>query len=239
MPHKNPTVSAIIAARGGSVRLPRKALLPWDGTTLIGNKVRQLLACPLVTQIAVNTDDIEIAEAALEAVKCRSGCGVTLIDGRDYAGNTREMIRDSVRQVEGDVILWAHPTNPLVDTPYYTRALAEFLDDEGGTYDSLCSVTAVRRHAWYEERPLNHYPWGERHQLAAELAPVYFQNGAIFIQRREAMLENGCFYGESPRLFELDAEVGVDIDTDADYRQAQQISAFVRAAMGDSTKGQV
>lgn len=204
------TVTAIVAARGGSVRLPGKALLPWGDTTLIGHKVRQLRRCRTIDRVVVNSDSPAIAAAAVAE-------GAEPIEGRDYAGDTHEMLADSCRQVADGVVVWAHPTNPLVTPATYVRALAAYQSALTVGYDSLCSVYRVQRHAWYTGKPLNYDPWTSPHPLAAETEPVWFQDGAIFIQTREAFLRTRYFFGANPLLFETPAEEVGDIDTHSDY----------------------
>jgi CMP-N,N'-diacetyllegionaminic acid synthase len=207
------TVTAIVAARGGSVRLPRKALLPFAGSTLVGHKVRTLRSCALVTRVVVNSDDREIVAAAVDQ-------GAHEIDGADYQGDTHRMLEDSARQVDGELILWAHPTNPLVTADTYDRAIQTYQEKAVHGFDSLLSVYAVRRHAWVDSAPLNYNPWQHPHPLAAQVRPVWFQDGAIFIQPRAQMLINRYFFGWKPVLFPMpDEEVG-DIDTLKDYETA-------------------
>lgn len=210
-------VTAIVAARGGSVRLPGKALLPFAGTSMIGHKIDTLKLCPSVTRIVVNTDS--------PLIRCEAiAHGSEVMNGKDYADDTREMIRDSVDQVGGgpdDLILWAHPTNPLVSAETYERALAMFRFVEvRAEYDSLCSVYAVKRHAWMVDRPLNYDPWKETHTLAKDVRPILFQDGAIFIQPRYQMLANRYFFGDKPMLFVMPDEEVSDIDTRGDYESA-------------------
>lgn len=206
------TVAAIVVARGGSKRLPRKAMLPIGGEPMIARKVRQLRQCQAVHRVYVNSDDDEMRDAAVEA-------GAVPIVGADYAGDTRRMIADSVRQVDADVVLWAHPTNPLVGPDTYARAIEAFFNRDKH-FDSLVSVTPIRRHAWIGGEPFNYNPWGDRHTLAAELPPIHFQDGAIFIQPRKQMAENRYFFGNAPMLFEVPWNVGWDIDTPLDYQTA-------------------
>src|SRR4051812_8383298 len=117
-------VTAIVAARGGSQRLPNKALLPFAGATMIGHKVRMLMACGTIDRVVVNSDSNAIVA---EAVRY----GAMPITGRDYRGDTHEMLYDSCRQIGGDgVIVWAHPTNPLVTAPTYDLAVRQFLANE-------------------------------------------------------------------------------------------------------------
>jgi CMP-N-acetylneuraminic acid synthetase len=58
-------IIAYILARGGSVRLPRKNILPLNGKPLIAHTIEAALACTRFTRIIVSTDSREIAETAL------------------------------------------------------------------------------------------------------------------------------------------------------------------------------
>jgi CMP-N,N'-diacetyllegionaminic acid synthase len=210
-------VAAVVVARGGSVRLPRKALLAFAGSTLIGHKVRTLCRTARVGTVYVNTDDAEIRAAAVAE-------GAVPLVGADYANDTRRMIWDSVRQVPetADVVVWAHPTNPLVRPETYDAAVGTFATAVG--FDSLVSVTAVRRHAWVDGRPFNYDPWAPRHALAADLPPIHFQDGAIFVQTRARWVETAYFFGDAPYLFDVSAAEGVDVDLAEDYRLALALS---------------
>lgn len=217
-------IVAIVAARAGSVRLPNKALRPVGGEPMLARKVRQLRDCPSVSMVCVNTDSYKIGREALIA-------GATLMSGRDYGGDTAEMLRDSARKVPGETVLWAHPTNPLVRAETYEAAIAAYQDAvQAGTHDSLFSAVRIQRHAWQDGKPANFDPWGARHPLAAELAPYFFQDGAIFIQPRRAMIENGYFYGRAPLMFEIDAVEAVDVDTAEDYEAACRLCETERVA---------
>ena len=55
---------AIIPARGGSKRIPRKNLKPFDGVPMIARSIRTALDSGLFDQVVVSTDDEEIAEQA-------------------------------------------------------------------------------------------------------------------------------------------------------------------------------
>ncbi len=57
---------AIIPARGGSKRLPRKNVLPFHGKPMIAWTIEAAIAADLFADIVVSTEDDEIAEAARE-----------------------------------------------------------------------------------------------------------------------------------------------------------------------------
>lgn len=220
------SVTAIVVARAGSVRLPGKALLPFAGRTLLGHKVATLRRCPSVTRVVVGSD-----------------CPKILAEGERYGADAirrdayhcdesrctaNEMIRDMAEKVggsDGDVILWAHPTNPLVRAETYEAALRAYTAVTAFGYDSLMSVTCVRRHAWDGGHPLNYDPWTGPHPPASMLPEIRFQDGAIFIQPRRQMLVNGYFFGRCPQLFPVAAWEGTDVDCREDYLVACAIQA--------------
>jgi CMP-N-acetylneuraminic acid synthetase len=211
--------TAIVVARGGSRRLPNKALLPFAGTTLIGHKVRTLLNSKRIGRVVVGSDSDAILDAARQ-------WGARTVRRDDYhcdesRCSANEMIRDMVAKVSGaddEVFVWAHPTNPLVRAETYDAAVDRFRD--GRDFDSLMSVRVERRHAWYADAPLNFTPHAVPHQTAAQLAPVMFQDGAIFVQTRARWLETAYFFGERPLHFPVPWDEGWDVDVRRDYEVA-------------------
>src|SRR5438128_11344990 len=61
-----PSILAVIPARGGSKGLPRKNIRPLGGLPLIVYSIRAALNTPLITDVVVSTDDIEIQNIALQ-----------------------------------------------------------------------------------------------------------------------------------------------------------------------------
>ena len=55
---------ALIPARGGSKRIPRKNIRPFCGTPIIGYSIRAALDCGAFDRVVVSTDDAEIAAVA-------------------------------------------------------------------------------------------------------------------------------------------------------------------------------
>lgn len=211
-------VTAIIPAKGTSTRVPGKNLRPFGASTLVGHKVDQLLQCKAIDEVVVGSDCPLVRQDA--AVH---GAAVRTQDEYHTSCSANDMIRNLAAMVEADVVVWAHCTNPLVEADVYDDAVRAFDKARANGYDSLCSVTQVRRHAWMHGEPVNFDPWGETHPFAAELDTFSFQDGAIFIQPHRQMLDNAYFYGQKPYLFDIPAPYGWDIDTEHDLRIAQQL----------------
>lgn len=212
----------VIVAKAESQRLPRKVFLEIGGETLVARKIRILQECSRIDRIVLGTDSEEIAEIAE-----RMDAEVLWRDEYhcdESRCSANEMIHDVCSRITGDVVAWLHPTNPLVRAETIDEALRRFAV-QGDEYDSICSVVAVKEHLWQDGRPFNFDPWAPRHVLAKELPPLFMQNGAIFIQSRENMVESRYFYGRRPELFEMDPTESVDINEYRDYLLAQAMYA--------------
>jgi CMP-N,N'-diacetyllegionaminic acid synthase len=222
---------AVVVARGGSRRLPGKALLPFGDSTLIGHKVDTLRRCEHVERVIVGSDsEVILTEAFAHGAE-------TMRRDPYFCDETKcsanEMIRDIAGRIDADdetVVLWAHPTNPLIRGETYDAAIAHF---RASRCDSLLSVIKIQRHAWMHDTPINYDPYRERHTPASEVTPIYFQDGGIFIQTLRRFKETRYFFGSTPQLFVLDADEATDIDTWADYQEALSLWGLRRAGQNN------
>ena len=57
---------AIIPARGGSKRIPRKNILPFRGKPMIAWSIQAALDSGCFDDVIISTDDVEIANVAQE-----------------------------------------------------------------------------------------------------------------------------------------------------------------------------
>lgn len=223
-------ISAIIVARGGSVRLPRKNLLPINGETLVSRKIRQLKESRLVNRVIVGSDDDEILREAenhgAEAVlRPAIFCDERVTPANGMIGNMMDL-------VNSDVIVWAHCTNPLLSSGTYDRAIKAFFEVRSQGFDSLVSVFELREHLWDSGRkPFNYDPYGPTHVLASQIPPLFAQDGGIFIQMYEDMKANSYFFGRSPFLFEVPKEELMDVNTPHEFAVAK---SFIEAVEKDS-----
>jgi CMP-N,N'-diacetyllegionaminic acid synthase len=226
-------IASITIARGGSRRLPAKNTYLFAGRPLVAHKAWQLSKCPSIDEIIVGSDD----DAILAAAKAQ---GVTTMRRApefcdEVSRPWNDVIVDMVSRVEADVILWAHCTNPCIRPETYERAIAEFLSRDSSSFDSLVGVSQFRNHIWFCGRPLNANPFtfqrerASPHQVAADVEPVYYQNGGLFIARREDILKWGYVYGPHGRVFVIDHDEATDIDTLEDMTRAKNFYARQQA----------
>jgi CMP-N-acetylneuraminic acid synthetase len=209
---------AIIPVRKGSTRVKNKGVRPFAGSSLLEVKIKQLLDCYLIDEVMVGTNDPAAKEIAKKYPVIIADRSERVCD--ELRSTANDMIFDLASRADSSVtnIVWAHCTNPLIDHKIYDEAINSYLYSG---CDSLLSVTAVVSHIWFDIKPHNFNPYGDRHQLASELEAYYYQNGGIFIQPREQMVSNRYFYGQDPRLFVIDEYDAIDIDTPKDFKIAE------------------
>lgn len=209
--------TAIVIARGGSTRLPNKNMLPFHGVPLVAHKVSQLLRCKYIDEVVVGSDDLVILETAHIAGAKIIRREPEFCDEKSRSWN--EVIHDMVTKVDATTVVWAHCTNPCIRPETYGRAVRCFMATDG---DSLVSVTPFQNHVWWNGRPLNFDPHAPEHVVAAKLPPVYFQNGGIFIARREDMEKWRYVYGTQPEMFVIEPREAIDVDTQEDLDRARE-----------------
>lgn len=201
--------TVIIPARKGSTRISNKNRQLINDESLLLRKVRQCLSIPDV-KVVVSTDDEEFKEPTetLGAVFYRQP------DEFCIGNNPSGMIKDVLANIESTrQILWAHPTNPFIDTQCYMDALEVMVNKRKEGYDSLFSVKEMKGHFWNDlPSPINFGSYKPRHILANDLRPMFAQDGGIFIRPYEDMLEDGKFVGGNAVMHTLDELIGWDID---------------------------
>lgn len=208
---------AIIPARGSSKRLPNKNLLPLGGIPLFVHSILYAQANPeLIDEVIVSTDDEAIKKIAIEY-------GVLVIDRpREISGDCeptvsalKHVLESLGNEVENVILL--QPTNPLRPTNLLEEAFATF---EKENCDSLFTVS--RNYQKFGKIidakfiPYN-YTIGQRSQ---DLAPLFFENGLLYISKAKLILENKIISENAFPMIVNHPFSHVDIDTQDDFDYA-------------------
>ena len=65
--------------------------------------------------------------------------------------SANQMVKNMLKFVDADVILWAHPTNPFIDHEIYEKAIRLFKKSTK-KFDSLFSATLIKNHFWNHKK---------------------------------------------------------------------------------------
>lgn len=211
---------AIIPARGGSKRLPKKNILSLGEIPLIAHSILYAKAnSQIIDEIYVSTDDDEIKKTALEF-------GAKVIDRPiNISGDlepTVSALKNVLEQIDVEVenVVLLQATNPLRPENLLKEAFDLF---ENQNCDSLFTVSQNHRKFGKIESnkfiPLN-YKIGQRSQ---DLEPLYYENGLLYITKAKLILDD-IIISENAFPFKINhIFADVDIDTKDDFEYAEYL----------------
>src|SRR5262245_12988121 len=210
---------AIIPARGGSKRLPRKNIFPVNGRPLIAYTIEAALESACFARVIVSTEDREIAAAAGDA-----GAEIHDRDGR-LASDTAtvvEVCRDVLGRL-GDRGQMPERFACLLATAAL-RTADDIRRAEAMLVPRCDFVMAVTE---YEKSPLQalveqpdgslRLMWPDLIDMPRSEAPrLVVDNGSIYWCRTEAFLTQRTFYGSGLQGYRMPRQRSVDVDTATD-----------------------
>ena len=224
--YNNKKIVAIIPARGGSKRVPKKNIKSLCGNPLISYIIRASLASRYIDKTIVSTDDSEIAEVSRKY-------GAEVIDrpaelARDETPDTpvlRHVIKHLTEKENytADIIVFLHATSPLCGTADIDNAIERFA---GGDADLVAGVVEAERHPFWNFRMINGnklLPFIENISYTIrqqELPKTYILNGAFYIMRAEKVQKESFFGGDMHGII-MSKEKSIDIDTELDFEIAE------------------
>jgi CMP-N,N'-diacetyllegionaminic acid synthase len=203
-------IAAIIVSRKGSKRILQKSKKKLQNKNLVERKIIQLKKVKFLDEIYLGTNDLTFKKISkkyqINFIKREE----KFCDEKKTTAN--QMIKNMLSYVDADIILWAHVTNPFIDTRMYDDAIRVFKKNIK-KFDSLFSSTVLKNHFWNQnKKPLNHNPFAKKHIVAKKLKPIFSQNGGIFIRFKKDMIKDGRFVGKKPIMYTMNEIQGLDLD---------------------------
>lgn len=211
-------LTAIIPVREGSTRLKNKNIAPFAGTNLLINKINQLKQVSEINKIVVSSDSDTMLTMAKSVGADIHKRALEYCDEKTRSFG--EVVRHIAENVEGEHILWATCTSPLVFPNDYRKAIKAYHEALEAGYDSLMSVESFKRYIWNEQGPIN-YELGIKHVPSQQLPTLYFVTDGILLAPRKKMIEWAYFHGRNPYKFVVDKRTGCDIDDGLDLACAR------------------
>ena len=218
---------AVITARGGSKRIPRKNIKEFCGRPILTYPIEAALGSGLFDEVMVSTDDAEIAEVARAA-----GAAVPFLRSAetsdDYA-TTMDVLAEVLRAYEArerafDLLCCLYPTAPFVTAEKLRRA-AEALEASGA--DALVPVVAFsyppqRSFSLTDGRLAYNFPQYVRTR-SQDLPTWYHDAGQFYFYKVAELAADAVSGGYAIRAvpFVLDEMEVQDIDHLVDWELAE------------------
>jgi pseudaminic acid cytidylyltransferase len=214
---------AIITARGGSKRIPRKNIRDFFGKPIISYAIETAISSGLFDEVMVSTDDKEIAEVAE-----KSGAKVPFFrspeNSNDFAG-TLEVLKEviSTYQKNGsnfDEFCCIYPTTPLLTSSKLIEA-SQLLSLNH--FDFVCSVTKFSKPI---QRALRMGQDGRVGMIdpskalvrSQDLEPCFHDAGQFYIGKTKALLEAHSLFNANTGAIEIDEMNSQDVDDENDWK---------------------
>lgn len=227
---------AVIPARGGSKRIPRKNIVDFFGKPMIGWTIEAAAECGLFDAVLVSTDDAEIAETAK-----RLGAQVPFLREAHYDDTASISLAtisalDQMERFIGhgyETVVQLMPNCPLRGAGDIRNAVEHFR-----AHDAPLQLSCVRfrwMNPWWAAtldaagRPRRLFPeaFARRSQ---DLEPLYCPTGAIWIAKAAALRAAKTFYGEGHVFWPMDWKAGIDIDDAQDLEMAKAAFGMIRGS---------
>ncbi len=225
-------ILAVIPARGGSKRLPRKNIRNLCGKPLIAWTIESALSSKYIDKIIVSTDDKEIAE-----ISERYGPMIPFIRPRELSTQNAKNIhvaRHALGWFYGkrefyEAVVVLQPTSPLSDTSDIDNAIEDF-----AKRDTDCLVSASEKKNVSDttgftnkdrslnsfRQTMNFFPKRMRDWDMCQI------NGAIYIVKSNVLFDDhteSFLDVKNGVIFFMDEVRAVDIDTKLDFYLAELI----------------
>jgi regulator of RNase E activity RraA/CMP-N-acetylneuraminic acid synthetase len=218
-----PRVAAFVPAKGNSERIANKNLQILDGDHMFRRKLRQLIACPLIDTVYLDTESDMIAALAADLPVTRLRRPVELAD--NSCDGHALFAWECAEAAPADFYVQVLCTAPFVTADTVARAIQRLIDDPEA--DSLIGVSSARQYCWKDGEPL--YGRG-RIPNSVELDPTVIEAMSLYIvRRRDGEAPPVQRFGKAPILFDLDPTEQVDINNPADLTMAEALCAGHRA----------
>ncbi len=224
-------IIAVIPARGGSKRIPRKNIRPFAGKPMIAHSIACALRSNLFDRVIVSTDDAEIADVARTF-----GAEVPFVRPAELSNDcahTGEVIAHAVKHLldEGAAlaaICCIYATAPFIRCEDLERGLAIL---KAGTTQYVFAATTFPASIF---RAFRETPEGGLEMFHPEHYETHSQNlpdalhdaGQFYWGRPEGWLNQANVFGAHSQVVKIPRWRVQDIDNEEDWARAESMASL-------------
>lgn len=213
---------AIIPARGGSKRIPRKNIKDFLGKPIIAYSIEAALKSNLFDEVMVSTDDEEIANIARTY-----GANVPFLRSEkssDDFATTADVIEEVLAAYQNKFhnCCCIYPTAPFVSIASLAKAYRILIDNE---FDSVFPIVQYSYPIQRSLKTLDNkveMVWKENlNSRSQDLENRYHDAGQFYWLNTGKFKKNKRMFSDQSGYLELDELSVQDIDSDIDWKLAE------------------
>ena len=222
---------AIIPARGGSKRIPRKNIKLFHGKPLIAYSIETALSSNIFSKIIVSTDDEEIASIAK-----KYGAEVPFLRPKELSDDytdTGDVVSHTITYLREqgeifDYICTIYATAPLLQSKYLIEAF-ELLVKSDGKYAFSCTSMPFPIQRTFKLTKENRCEmfWPENFSKRSQDLDEAYQDAGQFYFDKISKQSNELIFGKDSIPIVLPRHLVQDIDTLEDWDRAEKLYEVV------------
>lgn len=207
-------ITAVVAVRKGSQRVPNKNIKLFGNSNLLQMKLDILKQVDGIDEIVVNSDCDKMLEIGrmndVKTHKRDEYFASSKATNSEFHGHIGEV-------TNSDVIFLAPVCSPFITKESHQNAIDYYY----GGFDSVTSTQLVKNHLWRDLQPLNYDL--DRVPNSQDLPDIFKLTYGITIVDRDIMRHKKRVVGDNPGFMELGEIESIDIDTEFDWMIAEHI----------------
>jgi pseudaminic acid cytidylyltransferase len=224
---------AIITARGGSKRIPRKNIRSFLGKPIIEYSIEAALNSSCFDEVMVSTDDKEIADTALEL-----GAQVPFIrsvDASNDFASTVDVILEVLENYkmqgkEFDYCCCIYPTAPFITDVKLKTAYKKIVSTGAKSIVPVVRFGYPILRSFKIEEGLVKMNWPEYMNIHSQsLPPAYHDCGQFYFLKVKDFLVHKKLFPDFTIPYEMPESEVQDIDNEEDWKIAEIKYTFLKA----------
>lgn len=214
-------IVALLPLKANSERVKGKNFRHFCGKPLFRWMLDTLCQVDAIDMVVINTDarDILAENGLIDQDKVLIRDRAEEICG-DFVSMNR-IISDDITNVDADIYLMTHTTNPLLSVASINAALEKFIPTiKDKTADSLFTVNKTQTRFYdADAKAINHDP--DTLVRTQDLEPWFEENSNLYIFTRDSFNRTQARIGKRPMMLETPLFESTDIDTPDDWALAE------------------
>lgn len=216
---------AIITARGGSKRIPRKNIKLFNDFPIIKYSIDAALQSGIFDEVMVSTDDFEIAEIAK-----KYGANVPFIrsavNSNDFS-TTADVIEEVILDYKKlglnfEYFCCIYPTAPFVTSEKLIQTMKLLIDNNADCVLPVVKYGYPIQRSLKIENNLIKMIWPENYlSRSQDLESIYHDCGQFYFMKTSSLLEQKKLFAEHTIPYEVSELEVQDIDNEIDWKLAE------------------
>ena len=216
---------AIIPARGGSKRIPRKNIKEFLGKPIIAYSIEAAIESQVFDEVMVSTDDVEIAEIAK-----KYGAKIPFFRSAELSNDmamTVPVLIDVLREYEKlgqnfEYVCCIYATAPFVSPQMLRNGMNLLITSDVDSVLPVVKFSYPPQRALIKNNNFIEMQYPENYNVRSQdLEPIYHDSGQFYCLKKESLIREKRLYCSKTLPIELLESEVQDIDSVEDWKIAE------------------